>query len=440
MRAHRGSYIRDAVTYRAAFALALAVVIIAGPVAEASSVITHGSRDRHWVALTFDDGWSADRCARIADTLRARNVTATFLINGMIVRSAPKRWRTILRGFPVANHTLSHPWLTRSSEAEIRRQIQVNERATERVLGRPMQRLLRPPYGAYDQRVVRIATSMGYRVVLWDTSGVDTSAASSTTVVRNATRGINGSIVLMHCGPAVTPAAIGPIIRSYRARGFRFVDLATMLGLAPPDMACRVRNLDSGVTNGSFGQAVRAATAGDSLTVQGTCRGTVTVGKDLAVAGVQTTRSGPPTLAGMDKGTVVTVRSGVSLKLADLTVRGGAAERGGGIDNRGGLVLRDVIVRGNEARDAGGGIINAGDLTLRGGTSVRGNTSRAEAGGILNAGTLVMEGRSVVTHNTAGRPGGGAVNRGTLTGVRCGENVRDNVPDDCLEDGGQLED
>jgi peptidoglycan-N-acetylglucosamine deacetylase len=440
MLAHRGARFRDAVKPGAALALALALIIIAGPVVEASSVITHGSRDRHWVALTFDDGWSADRCAQIADTLRARNVTATFLINGMIVRSAPKRWRTILRGFPVANHTLSHPWLTRSNEAEIRRQIQVNERATERVLGRPMQRLLRPPYGAYDQRVVRIAASMGYRVVLWDTSGVDTSAGSSTTVVRNATRGINGSIVLLHCGPAVTPAAIGPIISSYKARGFKFVDLATMLGLAPPDRACRVRNVDSGVTDSSFGQAVRAASAGDSLTVQGTCRGTVTVGKGLAVAGVRTASSGPPTLAGMDEGTVVTVRSGVSLKLADVTVRGGAADRGGGIANHGALVLRNVIVRGNEAREVGGGIINRGDLTLRGSISVRGNTSRAEAGGILNAGTLVMEGSSVVTHNVAGRPGGGVVNRGTLTGVRCGENVRDNVPDDCLEGGGQVED
>jgi peptidoglycan/xylan/chitin deacetylase (PgdA/CDA1 family) len=433
MRAHRGTRCWNAVTPGAVFALALALITIVEPVAQASSVLTHGPRDRHWVALTFDDGWSADRCAQIANTLRARNVTATFLINGTIVRSAPKRWRAILRGFPVANHTLTHAWLTRSSEAEIRRQIVVNERVVERVLGRPMQRLLRPPYGAYDQRVLRLAGSLGYRVVLWDTDSKDSAAVASTTVVSNASRGINGSIVLMHCGPAVTPAVLGSIIGSYRARGFKFVDLAMMLGLAPPDMACRVRNVDSGVTKGSFGKAVRAAFAGDGLTVRGTCRGAVTIGRDLHVRGVRTATSGPPTLAGMDKGTVVTVRSGVSLKLSDLTVRGGAADRGGGIVNRGELVLRNVIVRGNEARDGGGGIVNDGDLVLRDSSSVRGNTARAEGGGILNGGSLALEDTSVVTHNHAGVPGGGVVNRGTITGVRCGENVHDNVPDDCLE-------
>jgi hypothetical protein len=92
-----------------------------------------------------------------------------------------------------------------------------------------------------------------------------------------------------------------------------------------------------------------------------------------------------------------------------------------------------VIVRGNEARDVGGGIVNDGDLVLRDSSSVRGNTARAEGGGILNGGSLALEDTSVVTHNHAGVPGGGVVNRGTITGVRCGENVRDNVPDDRLE-------
>jgi peptidoglycan/xylan/chitin deacetylase (PgdA/CDA1 family) len=412
--------------------LMVALTTVPGPTIGASAVITHGSRDRHWVALTFDDGWDADRCAAITDTLRKHGVTATFLINGMIVRSAPNRWRAILRGFPVANHTLKHAWLTRSSDAEIRRQIVVDERAIERVLGRPMQHYLRPPYGAYDRRVLRIAGRLGYRVVLWDTSGVDTSAATSSIVVRNATRGIDGSIVLMHCGPAVTPGAIGPIIASYTARGFRFVDLATMLGEAPPAIACRVRNLRTGVVKNTFAQAVRAASAGETLTVRGTCRGTVTVGKALTIRGVETATSGPPTLAGMDRGPVVTVPGRVMVSLSALTIRGGLADRGGGIVNHGTLTLTDVVVRGNKARSAGGGIVNDGQLMVRGSSSIRGNTARGAAGGILNDGTLDIAGRTTIIRNRAGRPGGGLLNRGVASGAVCGANVRKNSPDDCL--------
>jgi peptidoglycan-N-acetylglucosamine deacetylase len=197
-----------------------------------AQVIRHGPRTRRAVALTFDDGWGEDACRSITDTLRAHGVKATFFINGIHLRDAPAKWRAILQGFPVANHTRTHRWLTRISEESIRRQIRLDERVHELVLGRPMLKLLRPPYGAYDDRVLRIAPELGYRrILLWDVSGGDAaSGATVASVVRHATRGQNGSIVLLHCGPSMTPAALPAIIRSYRSRGFDLVGLDTLLG------------------------------------------------------------------------------------------------------------------------------------------------------------------------------------------------------------------
>ena len=44
-----------------------------------------------------------------------------------------------------------------------------NETIHERVLGRPMLKVLRPTYGAYGERVRRIATQLGYdRMVIWN--------------------------------------------------------------------------------------------------------------------------------------------------------------------------------------------------------------------------------------------------------------------------------
>ncbi len=393
--------------------LGLMLTLALGSVVQASSVITHGSRARPWVALTFDDGWSLDRCTSIIQTLRAKHAPATFFINGTYMRRDPKHWRSLLQGFPVANHTLSHPWLTRLSEAHVRSQIAANERVIEGILGRPMLHLLRPPYGAYDSRVVRVADDLGYRIILWDVDSGDTSSGTSVgSVIRYGRAGGRGAIVLLHCGPSVTPPAVASIIASYRTRGYKLVDLGTMLHVGPPTRperparACRVRDTRTGRTRGSLQKAAAAASSGDTLTLQGICRGVTTLGKDLTVKGISTKTSGPPTLAGMGHGTVVTVRADATVKLKSLAIRGGAASQGGGILNRGTLELRDVSVQSNHAT-SGGGILNIGQLALNGSSSVRNNTATVSGGGILNT--------------------------GTVAGAVCGGNVYGNTPDDCAQ-------
>jgi peptidoglycan/xylan/chitin deacetylase (PgdA/CDA1 family) len=105
------------------------------------------------VALTFDDGYDRAACGRIARTLRAHHARGTFFLNGVNLRMEPAAWRRILRGQAVGNHTWSHADLTHLGDAAIRAQILRNESLHERVLGRPMLKVLRPPYGAEDGRV-----------------------------------------------------------------------------------------------------------------------------------------------------------------------------------------------------------------------------------------------------------------------------------------------
>lgn len=473
--------------------MGLALVLVVGLDAAGSSVITHGPRSRPWVALTFDDGWSASRCESIARTLRARRAPATFFINGYLIAREPARWRTMLDGFAVANHTRTHAWLTRLSSTEIRRQIASNEAIHERILRRPMLKLMRPPYGAYDSRVVSIADSLGYRTILWNVSGGDTTSGATTrSVIRNATRGGNGAVVLLHCGPSVTPGAVGPIIDSYRARGYQLVDLGQMLGLSPPPSptACRVRNLETGRVSGSLQAAVDAARSGHRLRVRGTCKGTTTLRKELRIQGRQTEASGRPTLDGDDRGAVVTVAEGVSVWLRDLVVRGGEAPRGGGIRDAGRLVLRDVtvranratigggihvwpgaavymrgatMVRGNEATQHGGGVSLRGSASMTDQSVIRDNSAGQDGGGVWSyEGSLIVKGDATIARNGAGRHGGGILNRGasllleeqglvqgnsaavqgggvyddagSVAGLVCGDggNVVGNTPDDCF--------
>ena len=192
--------------------------------------------------------------------------------------------------------------------------------------------------------------------------------------------------------------------------------------VAAAPRACRVTDLDTGRSTGSLGRAVRDASKGDRLVVRGTCRGVTWIGKDLSIRGTQTATSGRPVLDGADAGTVLKIGARASVTLRDLTVRRGAASRGGGIYNRGTLVLRDVVVRANVASEDGGGIWNhAGAiLRLQGSSIVRGNTAAEWGGGIVNLGTLVVAGASSIRGNSADFAGGGVDNSWRATMVMKG--------------------
>jgi peptidoglycan/xylan/chitin deacetylase (PgdA/CDA1 family) len=215
--------------------LLLALLLGAGNVAplvasNGDDVISRVSVKQPTVALTFDDGSNPGRCLRIATILDRAHIPATWFPNGVHVQDSPEVWRRIARRFPLANHTTHHLSLVGLSRRRIRREIVGDERIVERVTGQPMLPFLRPPFGAYDRRVQRIARSLGYRLVLWSPSAADTSPhGTDWGIARRAASGGPGSIILMHCGPEVTPRILPVVIARYACAGYRFADLDKLL-------------------------------------------------------------------------------------------------------------------------------------------------------------------------------------------------------------------
>ncbi len=83
--------------------------------------------------------------------------------------------------------------------------------------------------------------------------------------------------------------------------------LAGSIAAAANPTACRVTNVDKGISRNSLQRAVWAADAGDRLLVQGTCVGTTVIRKELTIGALrissapfgrpgQAVDSGPPTL------------------------------------------------------------------------------------------------------------------------------------------------
>lgn len=176
--------------------------------------------------------------------------------------------------------------------------------------------------------------------------------------------------------------------------------------------ACWVRNERTRMVRTDLQVAISAARSGDTLRVRGTCAGTFTTERDLALVGPATltgTTCGPD---GCSAGIVLWNTAAVSLR--GIVVTGGSSTwNGGGIHNYGSMTLTSSVVAGNVAEDGGGGIYNEGRLTLASTRVIDNHLLGGDGGGILNLGTVEMNGTSTVAGNTA-LQGGGVFNAGTI--------------------------
>jgi len=215
----------------------LIAVVVAAPTSAAGfKIVRHGPRTDNVVALTFDDAWSLPRCEAILSILEREHVAATFLPISIYVKRDAAFWRKVAAlGYPIGNHTVHHLDMSTLSYQQ-----QVDEiakaRNTMAKVGIPMTPLFRPPFGAYNDDTLIAAEAAGYsKLLIWDTTMGDTSRlGNDSSHFHDAVRGKAGSIVLMHCGPKMTPKLLPQVIASYRQRGFRFVTVPQLLGMPGP--------------------------------------------------------------------------------------------------------------------------------------------------------------------------------------------------------------
>lgn len=184
------------------------------------------------IALTFDDSGTVTQIRNILDILDDYGIKSTFFPTGTFVSGNPSIIKEIVsRGHKIGNHTLSHVELTKVSDAEIRRQIREANNIIRSTTGTAPY-LLRPPYGSYDSRVLRIAGEEGMKyAVLWSVDPADwasytTAASIKSNVLGNAS---NNGIVLFHMHSYKSASALPGIIQSLRDMGYTFSTVEDMV-------------------------------------------------------------------------------------------------------------------------------------------------------------------------------------------------------------------
>ena len=196
----------------------------------------HGPRTAKVVALTFDDGWNLAGVKEVVAILKAKQAPATFFPVARAVERHPKTWRSIAAaGFPIANHSWNHGNLAQMSAKKAASDIQRSTRLIERVIRMPLFPVLRPPGGALDGTLMRVARASGMRaVVMWDVDTRDWTGRRARAVYRAALDATRGSIILLHTDKANTIKALPRIIDTLRERGYTLVTVGQLIGLPGP--------------------------------------------------------------------------------------------------------------------------------------------------------------------------------------------------------------
>jgi len=195
------------------------------------------------VALTFDAGANADGVSSILGTLSREHVPATFFLTGDFVTGFPAQARAIVAARErVGDHSISHPYFTSLTDAQIRDQVLGAQAQIMSVTGADPWPWFRFPYGDRNSHTISVVNSVGFVPVGWtvDTLGWEGTSGGRTaqTVADRVLASLQpGEIVLMHCGSNPTDHstldadALPAIIKDLRARGYSFVTLDALRGL-----------------------------------------------------------------------------------------------------------------------------------------------------------------------------------------------------------------
>jgi peptidoglycan-N-acetylglucosamine deacetylase len=209
--------------------------------------------DKKWVALTFDLCERADEVAgydrSIINTLRDKNVKATFYAGGKWMQSHPEQTMQLMadRRFEIGNHGWTHGNLRVLQGEAMQQQIvwtqaeyerlrdDLNDKAKTAGLEYLMTSVpyqpttLRFPFGTCSAESLQTVNNLGLSAVQWDVVSGDPAITVQPNKIVQATR--SGSIVIFHANGRGrgTAAALPRIVDELRAKGFEFVMVSELL-------------------------------------------------------------------------------------------------------------------------------------------------------------------------------------------------------------------
>jgi peptidoglycan-N-acetylglucosamine deacetylase len=211
----------------------------AKPAAETSAkpaTYTRARVDQPFIAMTFDDGPSADNTPRLLDVLKQRNIKATFFLIGQNAASNPEIVRRILAdGHEIGNHSWTHPQLSKLCDERVTAEITRTQEAVKNASGFTPT-LLRPPYGAITPRQREwIENQFGLNIILWSVDPFDWKRPGASVITQRILSQVHpGAIILSHDIHKQTVDAMPATLDGLIRKGYKFVTVSQLIAMNKP--------------------------------------------------------------------------------------------------------------------------------------------------------------------------------------------------------------
>ena len=196
-------------------------------------IVWRGSRNCNAVALTFDDGPYRDNTEKILEILEQHRIKATFFMCGKDIEKNMEIVNKVIDyGHEVVSHLYSHRPVKDLSYAELKSEIVHWKNLMKNVLpGRSFNKLLRPPHGKLDLKILWFAWRYGWTIILWslDTRDLDEMSLEDNIKSLDAVPLRGGEIILLHDDAGFLEQRLEWIIRKIRDDGFVFRKVSGLL-------------------------------------------------------------------------------------------------------------------------------------------------------------------------------------------------------------------
>lgn len=187
------------------------------------------------ISFTFDDGISKNM-KTLLDILAKEDIKATFFLIGNTLgnnKSMELAKEAAKQGHILANHTWTHPQITKISDEEFIKELDRAEETLIKIRGDEGPKFFRPPYGAINKANNAILTARGYTSFLWNIDMQDWNLKRSKQdmltdyerLFAKADPARSSFISLQHDRRLDSVELVPTIARLARDRGFKIVQL-----------------------------------------------------------------------------------------------------------------------------------------------------------------------------------------------------------------------
>lgn len=186
--------------------------------------------DEKVLSISFDAAWGRANTEEILNILDRYEVKTTFFLVGFWAEKHPDLVaEMVARGHEIGNHSATHPHMAQLSQAKIREELRQCSELVRSITGKPTT-LFRPPYGEYNDSVVRTSREEGYECVQWNVDSLDWKNISAQDMINRCTKNVSpGDIVLFHNDSKYILEALPRILEYYTGAGYKIIPVSQLL-------------------------------------------------------------------------------------------------------------------------------------------------------------------------------------------------------------------